>query len=353
MSTGSQNICLDTFSKLTKTERLEAIKLLIKKFDSFDEIESFIELLDNRLVNPTTQRKSEIISDLGKLSGRKRKSSCNVLNKSEVKNIGVKQAKRTSINLPYGQLKQKIKRKMQFSCGKCGEPFSSVKDHGLHIERCNGASDKLFDNRDDRNIGTKVHKGGKPYECSECFKTFWEASKLKVHGVVHSGQKPFSCDKCNKKFASRGSCYNHKKRFHDGNKPFTCDFCEKSWAIKIDLILHRRIHTGEKPHTCYVCQMKFSRSSSLILHQKLCTGTKKDKELRKHCTGRKKDKKSSKINRFSCSICSKTFPKSRNLFRHNMLHTGEKPHSCKVCGKAYIQKISLKKHIKAVHDKEN
>ena len=44
---------------------------------------------------------------------------------------------------------------------------------------------------------------------------------------------------------------------------------------------------------------------------------------------------------FTCLCCFKTFTSRSNLERHSRLHTGHKPYSCAICGKAFSRKASI------------
>ncbi|KAH8744490.1 hypothetical protein F5883DRAFT_476278 [Diaporthe sp. PMI_573] len=48
--------------------------------------------------------------------------------------------------------------------------------------------------------------------------------------------------------------------------------------------------------------------------------------------------------RFPCSQCTKTYVAAKHLNRHMITHTGERPHVCTVCGRAFARRDSLKRH---------
>ena len=52
---------------------------------------------------------------------------------------------------------------------------------------------------------------------------------------------------------------------------------------------------------------------------------------------------------FYCEICGYGSNSSSNVAEHELTHTGEKPHSCDRCNRAFSRKRDLKKHKRAVH----
>ncbi|XP_050798863.1 uncharacterized protein LOC127046007 [Gopherus flavomarginatus] len=111
------------------------------------------------------------------------------------------------------------------------------------------------------------HSKEKPYECSDCGKSFKCQSELTRHRRVHTGERPYECTKCNKSYSQKYHLLQHL-RIHTGERPHQCSDCGKSFIRKEHLLKHQRIHTGGRPHQCSECGRSFQYKQLLKDHQR-------------------------------------------------------------------------------------
>lgn len=244
-------------------------------------------------------------------------------------------------NLHHLNIKKKIK---DFVC-RCGEVFHSLRKLEWHKEvheakpkPCPFCSQKFIHSASVTRHIRRAHLpeylpgGNREFDnvqCPVCEKIYLRSS-LVVHMRVHNGEKPFACKICNKCFSTKWNLelhnWTHQSR---SNMPFKCNFCKGAFFREPDFIAHLNAHRNYKPFTCNVCGQKFIRKYSCLRHQE---EHKKSKQ-------------------FVCAVsgCAKSFHRSYYLRDHMKVHTGVRPHTCHICGKASSTKSNHNKHVR-IHD---
>jgi len=142
------------------------------------------------------------------------------------------------------------------------------------------------------------------FVCVVCNKTFPYKSYLEGHLRAHMDQRPYQCEVCGKAFKRTCDLLIHS-RFHDAMKQFECRDCGRRFRWKNGLDRHRRVHTGEKPFLCNRCGRAFADWGSHKQH------------MRRHSN-------------LASSLLTERFP-------------------CKLCGKSFVWKRGLSRHIQQVH----
>uniref|UniRef100_A0A3Q2NUQ6 C2H2-type domain-containing protein n=1 Tax=Fundulus heteroclitus TaxID=8078 RepID=A0A3Q2NUQ6_FUNHE len=107
---------------------------------------------------------------------------------------------------------------------------------------------------------------------------------------------------------------------------FSCHVCGISFQKMGYLITHASVHQ----ENCGVCGKRLEQTESLKLHLKVHRETSIHSGERPH----------------SCSICGKSFGRRASLVRHVRSHTGEKPFACVYCGHSFTEKGNLTVHLR-------
>ncbi|TRY80822.1 hypothetical protein TCAL_07495 [Tigriopus californicus] len=201
------------------------------------------------------------------------------------------------------------------------------------------------------------HTHEKPHRCTECDYSSVELSKLKRHMRCHTGERPYQCPHCTYASPDTFKLKRHL-RIHTGEKPYKCDICHARFTQSNSLKAHRLIHTGDKPvFQCELCPTTCGRKTDLRLHvQKLHTA-----EQPMHCKMCGKsfpDRYTLKVHKkthegekcFKCDLCPYSSISQRHLESHMLIHTDQKPFQCDQCDQSFRQKQLLKRHQNLYHN---
>lgn len=129
-------------------------------------------------------------------------------------------------------------------CSACGKSLLHVKLEKTHPEdkSCEFNQDQEAYTLNEESIYQNIHILEKPFEYTECQKTFPKDTAF----VSHMEEKPYKWNESEIAFLQMSNLNVHQ-RSHMEMKPYECNACGKSFCKKSKFIIHQRTHTGEKP----------------------------------------------------------------------------------------------------------
>jgi len=199
-----------------------------------------------------------------------------------------------------------------------------------------------------------AHTGNKPHKCNECEACFATYGDLSRHfKYKHTNDRPHKCPACEYKCVELSKLKRHI-RCHTGERPYQCPHCTYASTDTFKLKRHIRIHTGEKPYECDICHKRFNQQNSMKAHRNIHAENNRPVYQCELCPTTCVEKKYLRLHvekfhmsnvPIPCKMCGKTFPDKYTLKVHKKSHMGEKCFKCELCPFSSISQIQLKSHM--------
>ncbi|XP_054710151.1 zinc finger protein 813-like [Uloborus diversus] len=207
-----------------------------------------------------------------------------------------------------------------------------------------------------------THYGGRPYECSFCFRIFKRKDHLKRHFVSHTGERRFSCALCGKKYIRRDHLQTHLTSSHGqsaydmNNLILVNDFNQEAQTIKERTINSMNIPTPFQFRINFLFLYKLIKILDCVTH---CENNIAPSNLLYSCHEVSHPQGSSRMYDLTvershyCDICSKYFKQRRYLLRHLLIHSTKSKFQCAYCYKTFNRKDNLQTHLRVRHSYED
>uniref|UniRef100_A0A7N8XI02 Zinc finger protein 14-like n=1 Tax=Mastacembelus armatus TaxID=205130 RepID=A0A7N8XI02_9TELE len=162
-------------------------------------------------------------------------------------------------------------------CGDCGKVFGRMYHLKRHIvthrkatnSECYTCPDcqRNFAFPEDLNKHLQIHVKENNGTCPKCNETFNSPEELESHMG-----KPFQCSQCSKSFRSSSGLRLHSRQHMEVRPTYKCPECGRTYGRMTELKMHQRYHTGDKPYMCTCCNKQYSLkiTNEVVFDQYLC-----------------------------------------------------------------------------------
>jgi len=374
--------CLELFKKLSKTQREEAIAMLIKCLEGTGEMEVFLNFIVTYLSAEKSVPSTENRIKVKKKSSKRKKCDAEISIKNEVNEDNDDESMAIDVVMPKSS-------KFDWDCHVCNLSFNTrgkLRDHRREV-KCNK---RLVRENNQKSRILKVSelitsytKSGEIYSCTYCNMTQTKERDLQKHiqrvhfkdsytvncelcgkgffkdyikthvKVVHTKEIRYNCDLCDFGCFGKQSLNRHKSKKHE-NLKFFCKICSFESSDRANVRRHERVHSDERNFSCDICFKQFKEKRKLKAHfqnihgneKHLCGTCGKEFPSKEYLKTHEKHHKTDLL--LCCSYCGKGFITSQKLNEHVNIHTGDKPFSCPLsrCDKSFPSGSALAHHKK-------
>lgn len=190
------------------------------------------------------------------------------------------------------------------------------------------------------------------YTCNKCSKQFTKHNKYLRHLGAHENLS-LECSICKKLFGNQELLDKHKAK----HEKTTCLICNKHFEKETELLEHMVMHTeglnikvenevSVNMLRCVECNITFTKARSLASHMKKHKNKQNQAEFVCDTCGKRFLKKcilkrhlSMHEKKYKCDECSKSFARRDQLVAHAYSHKDKKPYVCSYCKKGELSEL--------------
>lgn len=169
------------------------------------------------------------------------------------------------------------------------------------------------------------------HKCPRCRLFFATVGEMNKHRIA-SHQNVFECKICGRIFSSRSELWQHNRFAHRNDEALgeskknrnsagmqKCSFCDDMFNTLSELQEHNDARHANEFHECKLCGLSFKR---IWVH------------MRSHA----------KKKPFACEYCGRQFLYRLSLVKHLSVHTGVKPYECGTCKEKFVNPTDHQRH---------